>query len=167
MSDVWTDIHRIKHDKYRDAHPCQLPVHLLERIILMSTDENDIVLDPFMGTGTTAIASKRLGRRYIGFDVDDVYAETSTAKLARETSNSKIGKVWVSFFSNEVITIRHIDWDDLSQFYKIPSPINKIDYIKIKPMDNSGFVRTCVCSNVIALSKEPDEAQERSLFSAK
>lgn len=167
VSDVWTDIHRIKHNKYRDEHPCQLPVHLLERIILMSTDENDIVLDPFMGTGTTAIASKRLGRRYIGFDVDDEYAKTSTAKLAKETSNSKIGTVWVSFFSNEVITIRHCDWDDLSRFYKIPSPVNKIDYIKIKPIDRRGFVRTCVCSNVIALNKVPDEAQEQTLFSGK
>ena len=47
ISDVWTDIHRIKHNKNRDAHPCQLPIHLLDRIILMTTDENDIVLDPF------------------------------------------------------------------------------------------------------------------------
>ncbi|MCX6163702.1 MAG: site-specific DNA-methyltransferase [Ignavibacteriae bacterium] len=57
VSDVWTDIHRIKHNKFRDEHPCQLPIHLMERIILMSTDENDIILDPFMGTGTTAIAA--------------------------------------------------------------------------------------------------------------
>ncbi len=35
VSDVWTDIHRIKHNKFRDEHPCQLPIHLLERIILM------------------------------------------------------------------------------------------------------------------------------------
>ena len=63
VSDSWTDIHRIKHNKYRDKHPCQLPIHLLERIILMSTDEDDIVLDPFLGTGTTAIAAKRLGRQ--------------------------------------------------------------------------------------------------------
>ncbi len=66
VSDVWTDIHRIKHNKFRDEHPCQLPIHLLERIILMSTDENDVVLDPFSGTGTTAIAAKKLGRNYIG-----------------------------------------------------------------------------------------------------
>ena len=67
VPDTWTDIHRIKHNKYRDPHPCQLPIHLLERIILMSTDEGDTVLDPFLGTGTTAIAAKRLGRHYIGF----------------------------------------------------------------------------------------------------
>ena len=73
VSDVWTDIHRIKHNKYRDEHPCQLPIHLLERLILMVTDEGDIVLDPFMGTGTTAIAAKKLGRKYIGFDLNEEY----------------------------------------------------------------------------------------------
>ena len=60
VSDVWTDIHRIKHNGKRDQHPCQLPVHLLDRLVLMVTDENDIILDPFSGTGTTAISAKRL-----------------------------------------------------------------------------------------------------------
>ena len=59
ISDVWTDIHRVKHNSKRDPHPCQLPLHLLDRLILLTTDENDIVLDPFSGTGTTAIAAKR------------------------------------------------------------------------------------------------------------
>lgn len=165
VSDVWTDIHRIKHDKYRDEHPCQLPVHLLERVILMSTDENDIVLDPFVGTGTTAIAAKRVGRRYIGFDIDPAYVDTSTAKLEKETASSKMGTVWVSFFSNEVITIRHIDWDALAPFYEIPSPINKIDYIKIEPKDNKRVFRACVCSNVTALNKITGETAQPLLFS--
>jgi site-specific DNA-methyltransferase (adenine-specific) len=165
VSDVWTDIHRIKHNKYRDKHPCQLPVHLLERIILMTTDQNDIVLDPFVGTGTTAIAAKRIGRRYIGFDVDPAYVETSIAKLAKETNSSKVGTVWVSFFSNEVITIRHIDWDSLCKFYEIPSPANKIDYIRILLKGKKGIGRTCVCSNVKALGKMRDEAAEPFLFS--
>ena len=81
VSDVWTDIHRIKHSKYRDTHPCQLPIHLLERLILMATNENDIVLDPFVGTGTTAIAAKKLGRHYIGFDVDNDYIDITKDKL--------------------------------------------------------------------------------------
>jgi site-specific DNA-methyltransferase (adenine-specific) len=80
VSDSWVDIHRIKHNKYRDEHPCQLPIHLLERIVLMSTDENDIVFDPFVGTGTSALAAKRLGRRFIGVDIDDKYVNICREK---------------------------------------------------------------------------------------
>ncbi|HOV33206.1 MAG TPA: site-specific DNA-methyltransferase, partial [Candidatus Hydrogenedens sp.] len=81
ISDVWTDIHRIRHKKRRDEHPCQLPIPLLERLLLMSTDEGDIVLDPFVGTGTTAIAAKKLGRRFIGIDIDSKYVEITKRKL--------------------------------------------------------------------------------------
>jgi site-specific DNA-methyltransferase (adenine-specific) len=98
LSDVWTDIHRVKHNKYRDEHPCQLPIHLLERIILMSSDEGDVVLDPFSGTGTTAIAAKRLGRNYIGIELDSEYVRISQNKLRMENPDSKFGDVWVSFF---------------------------------------------------------------------
>lgn len=132
LSDVWTDIHRIKHNKYRDSHPCQLPIHLLERIILMSSDEGDIVLDPFIGTGTTAIAAKRLGRKYIGFDIDEKYVNITKRKLEQENTKSKIGSVWVSFFLKEVITIRDNDWKELSKYFIIPENIKEIDFSKIK-----------------------------------
>ena len=81
VSDVWTDIYRIRHTKRRDEHPCQLPIHLLERLILMTTNEEDTVLDPFIGTGTTAIAAKKLARKYIGIDVDNKYVTISKEKL--------------------------------------------------------------------------------------
>ncbi len=145
VSDVWTDIHRIKHNKYRDEHPCQLPIHLLERIILMSTDEGDIVLDPFAGTGTTAIAAKRLGRKYICFDIDEVYTEITEKKLSQEEGSSRIGTVWVSFFSSEVITVRHENWEELSMFYELPYPNNKIDYIKIDFKNRSEVLGHCAC----------------------
>jgi len=137
VADVWTDIHRIKHDKYRDEHPCQLPIHLLERIILMSTDEGDIVLDPFSGTGTTAIAAKRLGRKYTGFELDEEYAQISESKLNQEEPNSKIGNVWVSFFLNEVVTLRDIDWPEISKHYLIPEPIEEIDFLPIVPRNGN------------------------------
>jgi len=132
VSDVWTDIHRVRHKKYRDEHPCQLPIHLLERIILMSTDENDIVLDPFVGTGTTAIAAKRLGRRFIGIDIDEKYVNITKDKLLEESSNSKIGDIWVSFYLNKIVTIRDIDWEKLSAYFLIPENIKDIDFKKIK-----------------------------------
>lgn len=127
VSDVWTDIHRIKHNKYRDEHPCQLPMHLLERIILMSTDEGDIVLDPFNGTGTTAIAAKRLGRNYVGFDLDSKYVEITKSKLEQEITLSKIGNAFVSFYLDEVVTLRNADWDYIKDFYYIPTNPEDID----------------------------------------
>lgn len=131
VSDVWTDIHRIKHDKFRDNHPCQLPIHLLERIILMTTDENDIVLDPFMGTGTTAIAAKKLGRNFIGFELDKKYFEIAYNKLQLTESSSLIGNNWASYYLNEIITLRDIDWNDIKKYYDIPQPIKLIDKYKI------------------------------------
>ncbi|MDR0820242.1 MAG: DNA adenine methylase [Endomicrobium sp.] len=127
VSDVWTDIHRLKHNKYRDTHPCQLPVHLLERFILMATDENNIVLDPFVGTGTTAVAAKRLGRRYIGFDIDDNYVDITKNKLNNVESNSRIGSSWVSFYLGEIITLRDKDWNDIKQYFYIPTKKQDVD----------------------------------------
>jgi site-specific DNA-methyltransferase (adenine-specific) len=127
VSDVWTDIHRVKHNKFRDEHPCQLPIHLLERIILMATDENDIVLDPFNGTGTTAIAAKRLGRQYIGFDIDENYIKITENKLKQEISNSKLGDCWVSYYLGEVATLRNDDWKYLKDYYYVPANPKEID----------------------------------------
>lgn len=141
LSDVWTDIHRIKHNKYRDEHPCQLPIHLLERIILMSTDESDIVFDPFMGTGTTAIAAKRLGRNYIGFELDDKYVSIANDKLKYEQSNSKLGEFWVSFFLKDIITLRDVDWEGLSEYYLLPQNNRAIDHTKIEFIDKKKIIK--------------------------
>lgn len=132
VSDVWTDIHRIKHNRYRDEHPCQLPIHLLERIILMTTDKDNIVLDPLVGTGTTVIAAKRLGRRFIGIDIDKKYVNITKEKLCRESSSSKIDNTWVGFYLDEIVTIRNKDWEELSKYFLIPENIKDIDFTKVK-----------------------------------
>lgn len=119
VSDVWTDIHRIRHKKRRDEHPCQLPIHLLERLLLMSSDEGDIVLDPFVGTGTTTIAAKKLGRKYIGIDIDPKYVEIANKKL-EEAESTLINGCYVSYFLGKVITIRDNDWDKIKDSFLIP-----------------------------------------------
>ena len=131
VSDVWTDIHRIKHNKRRDTHPCQLPIHLLERLILMTTDEDDIVLDPFMGTGTTAVAAKHLGRKFIGFEIDKQYVKIANSKLHDVQTNSRIGDCWISFYLDEPRTIRNIDWDSIQKYFSIPLDLRDIDKEKI------------------------------------
>lgn len=141
LSDVWTDIHRVKHNKYRDEHPCQLPLHLLERVVLMSTDEGDTILDPFTGTGTTAIAAKRLGRNYIGFELDKIYAEISEHKVLAEESRSREGNVWVSYYLDKIVTIRDKDWHELSKDYFIPISIQEIDHTVIVSLNGRSAPR--------------------------
>lgn len=82
LSDIWSDIHRIKHKRDRDAHPCQLPDKLMERIIKLTTRPGDVVFDPFCGAGTTAIAATKLGRKFVVTDVDANYVRITNDKLA-------------------------------------------------------------------------------------
>ncbi len=108
VSDVWTDIHRVRHSIRRDEHPCQLPIHLPERIILMTTEPGDAVLDPFLGTGTTAIAAKQLGRHFIGLELDEKYARIARRRVA-QAIESKLGEFYVSEFLGKVRTVREVD----------------------------------------------------------
>jgi len=131
ISDVWTGIHRIRHKKRRDEHPCQLPIPLLERLILMSTDEGDIVLDPFVGTGTTVIAAKRLGRRYIAIDIDPKYVEMTKKKLV-SVEPTKINGCYVSIYLGKIVTIRDKDWEKIKKAFIIPSFPKEVEKNEIK-----------------------------------
>jgi len=90
LTDIWWDIHRIKHKRERDQHPCQLPEKLLERIILLSSNKGGVVLDALSGVGTTAVAACKLGRRYIAIDIDKHYVDISQRKLEQLKSNGFI-----------------------------------------------------------------------------
>jgi len=82
LSDIWLDVHRIKHKRDRDAHPCQLPEKLMERIIRLTTNRGDLVFDPFCGAGTTAVVAAKLSRHFVMVDSDPKYVEITRAKLA-------------------------------------------------------------------------------------
>jgi len=82
VTNIWWDIHRIRHRRDRDAHPCQLPEKLLERVILLASRPGDVVFDPFGGTGTTGLVAKRLGRHYVLTELDPEYVRIATARLA-------------------------------------------------------------------------------------
>ena len=64
--------------------PTKLPLRLVERILRFSSAEGDLVLDPFIGSGTVAVAAKRLGRRYLGFEIVPEYCEFARRRLAKE-----------------------------------------------------------------------------------
>ncbi len=110
VSDVWNDIHRSRHNNRRIAgHPCQLPVHLLERLILMSTDVDDIVLDPFCGGGSAAIAAKQMGRRYIGADIDPEYASIANERFSQSSEVKDMHGSYVSVHLGKIASIRDED----------------------------------------------------------
>jgi modification methylase len=66
----------------RKAHPTQKPEALLHRVLIASTHPGDVVLDPFFGTGTTGAVAKRLGRKWIGIERDETYAELARTRIA-------------------------------------------------------------------------------------
>lgn len=87
--DWFIDINMVKNVSKKDyPHPCPVPVALMERIILLTTEEGDLVVDPFAGIGTTGIACKNTNRRFIGFELSDNYT-----KLANERIKKHIPKL--------------------------------------------------------------------------
>jgi site-specific DNA-methyltransferase (adenine-specific) len=68
----------------RVGHPAPFPVELPQRLIHLYTYYDDLVLDPFMGSGTTAVAAVRNGRHFVGFDTEDAYVQASKARVAAE-----------------------------------------------------------------------------------
>jgi site-specific DNA-methyltransferase (adenine-specific) len=83
--DWWADIDPL-HGPYKErlGYPTQKPLALLERIILASSNEHDIILDPFCGSGTTLVAAQKLNRRWIGIDSSDQAIEMVDRRLKNE-----------------------------------------------------------------------------------
>ena len=63
--------------------PTKLPVELVKKILLFSSDEGDIVFDPFLGSGTVAVVSKMLGRHYLGFEIVPEYYEFAKERISK------------------------------------------------------------------------------------
>lgn len=84
MKDVWETSLTKPSEKKQGKHPTQKPIALLERIILSSTDEKDLILDPFNGSGTTGIVANRLNRKYIGIDNEKDYLDLTIRRLENE-----------------------------------------------------------------------------------
>lgn len=88
MKDVWMLNLPKKNEKKFGKHPTQKPLSVLERILLASTKEGDVVLDPFSGSGTTGIACVLLKRHYIGIEISEEYLNLSIQRF-NEIDTSK------------------------------------------------------------------------------
>jgi len=100
--DVWDEFSRVcgTFKERTGWHPCQMPQNLLKRIIAVSSNPADCVLDPFSGSGTTAVAAYQLGRNYVGVEISKSYVEKAQKRLAdlknRHQGNSFLNAVETS-----------------------------------------------------------------------
>jgi modification methylase len=85
-----TGAERLRNVHGLKLHPTQKPEALLHRVVLASTAPGDVILDPFLGTGTTAVVAKRLHRHFIGIERHPAYVEAAWGRLQKETPAPKI-----------------------------------------------------------------------------
>lgn len=82
--DIWL-FRNVKHNhEEQTLHPCQFPEDMIARILLATTREGDVVLDPYMGTGTVAVVASENGRHFVGAEVDTQYHSTALQRLSGE-----------------------------------------------------------------------------------
>src|SRR3989338_8018815 len=90
MRNVWEISAPTAEEKIFGKHPTQKPVELLNRIILASTKENDLVLDPFCGSSTTGVSSISLNRKYVGIELEDEYLKLSIKRLDEAITKKRL-----------------------------------------------------------------------------
>ncbi|MDQ3668403.1 MAG: site-specific DNA-methyltransferase [Acidobacteriota bacterium] len=90
MKTVWRIYPPLNGEKTLGKHPTQKPVSLVERCILASTNEDALVLDPFMGGGTTGIACVQTKRAFVGIEVDSQHAQLAARRIANHTQSSEL-----------------------------------------------------------------------------
>jgi len=81
----------------RVGHPAPFPVELPQRLIELYTYRDDLVLDPFMGSGTSAVAAIRTGRSYVGYDTEPDYVKAAEARCSAEVERVRETKPWSNF----------------------------------------------------------------------
>ena len=90
-SNIWTDISIPFWSMPENTeHPTQKPEKLLAKIILASTNKGDVVFDPFLGSGTTAVVAKKLERKFVGIEIDEVYCSLALKRLDIAESDKRI-----------------------------------------------------------------------------
>jgi site-specific DNA-methyltransferase (adenine-specific)/modification methylase len=164
-SDWWIPIcqgvERIKVNGQK-AHSTQKPAELLLRIILSTSNPNDIVLDPFSGSGTTAAVAKRLGRKYIAFDREEFYVQVAKDRLEKikpiekqlleykiETKTPKVPfgnlieegyvKIGENLYSRDGKISAQVQADASIIFNDIVGSIHKVSATILKKTSNNGW----------------------------
>ena len=102
-SNIWTDISIPFWSMPENTdHPTQKPEKLIAKLILASSNKNDVVFDPFLGSGTTAVTAKKLGRKFVGIEKEKEYVALAIKRLQMADDNSEI-----QGYENGIFKVRH------------------------------------------------------------
>jgi len=118
LGNIWTDINNVQsQSKERIGYPTQKPEALLERIINMASNEGDLVLDPFVGGGTTIAVANRLKRQWIGIDSSVAAIKVTEMRLDVQHGNALKGQTalhtFSDFFKPFTVQLHKYDYDTL------------------------------------------------------
>ena len=127
-SNLWTDITVPFWSMPENTdHPTQKPEKLLAKIILASTNPRDVIFDPFLGSGTSAVVAKKLGRQFVGIEIDESYCNLALKRLDMAETDNTIqgysdGVFWERNTANPVAGLRHANRtrDEGQQSLSIP-----------------------------------------------
>ena len=128
-NDVWDGYPRVCGTFKERAgwHPCQMPESLLKRIIAVSSNAGDCVLDPFSGSGTTAAAASQLGRNYTGIDISEKYVENAKERLAELKKQSLSLDTGLDFNPAELNELKQLSSDMKTPPQKIIADKNLLE----------------------------------------
>ena len=124
----------------RVGHPAPFPVELPQRLIELYTYRGDLILDPFMGSGTTGVAAIRTNRSYVGFDTDEKYVEAARERCASEVerlSNDSLQRPWSSLIDLSSDTGLAEDADTFQQ--RAVREGHKAQEVARRVLDHCGF----------------------------
>ncbi len=120
---VWIDIQQVFHLREENVNGCfvQKPIKALERIIKVSSNKNDTIIDFFSHSGTTLLAAEKLNRKSVVLDIEPIYCEITIRRLERFRETGKLGWQNSNPFEKEILDNKEIQ-DYLKEKYKIEIP---------------------------------------------
>jgi site-specific DNA-methyltransferase (adenine-specific) len=121
-SNIWTDITIPFWSMPENTiHPTQKPEKLIAKIILASSKDGDLVFDPFLGSGTTSVVSKKLRRKYVGVEIDELYGCLTEKRLELVNENSEIQGYYNGTFWERNSAIQQYCSKNKENIFEIPS----------------------------------------------
>ncbi len=136
-SNIWTDLTVPFWSMPENTdHPTQKPEKLLAKIILCGTNKGDVVFDPFLGSGTTSVVAKKLGRHYIGVEIDEEYCCIAEKRLDLATDDPSIqGYSQGAFWERNTLSLQLADSKSPSSRLNQPSLFDTIESGGLNSLD--------------------------------